>query len=169
MGSAARAVALAREYLLLRDPQAQIHDVQSDPRFQHRGVDLLWQAQSGSVRGVEVKGDRQAHRGNYFLELVSNLERNTPGCFLYSEADDLIYVLLGPREVHHLPLRATRTWFLERASSFPLRHTQTRVGNETYTTVGATVPIRTLIQEVPSVVRYRLARDGSLQTVSPGG
>lgn len=165
MGSAARAVELARDYLQLRDPHAAIHDVQDDPRFQHRGVDLLWQAPDGSVRGVEVKGDRQGHRGNYFFELVSNVERNRPGCFLYSEADDLIYVLLGQREVHHLPLKATRAWFLDQASRFPLRHTQTRVGRESYTTVGATVPIAELLEALPEIARYRKTGTGELEPI----
>jgi len=69
--------------------------VQADPRFQARGIDILWERSSGELLGVEVKGDRQAARsGNYFFELVSNLEKNTPGCFLYSTADLLLYVFL---------------------------------------------------------------------------
>ncbi|HZH04184.1 MAG TPA: hypothetical protein VEY30_10385 [Myxococcaceae bacterium] len=149
------------------EPHGRIHDVQDDPRFQHRGVDLLWQAPDGAVRGVEVKGDRQAHRGNYFFELVSNLEKNTPGCFLYSEADALLYVLLSPREVHHLPLKETRAWFLDRSAAFPLRHTHTRVGRETYTTVGATVPIRQVLSQVSGVRRHRVEADGAVVELPP--
>ena len=114
-GAADRAVSLARAWLLSQAPGSRVHDVQKDPRFQHRGVDLLWDREGQSVVGVEVKGDRQARRGNYFLELVSNVEKDTPGCFLYSTADLLLYVFLTPREVHCLPMRATREWFLPRA------------------------------------------------------
>ena len=149
--AAARAVSWAHAKLRERHPGCRVHDVQEDPRFQHRGVDLICELVSGEVLGIEVKGDRQAHRGNYFFELVSNLEADTPGCFLYSTADWLLYAFLSTGEVHALPLRETRRWFLERAKTFPLRHTHTRVGNGRYTTVGATVPVRSLLKEVPGV------------------
>lgn len=152
--AADRAVDLARAYLTAHDATSKIHDVQSDPRFQHRGVDLLWERTDGSVLGVEVKGDRQGRRQNYFFELVSNLEKDTPGCFLYSAADVFLYVFLTEREVHALPLKATREWFLQRAKSFPVKHTRTRTGAATYTTLGAVVPIRAVQTSVPGAARW---------------
>ena len=154
--AAARAVALVRDVLLTEVTGSQVHDVQEDPRFRHRGVDLLWQRPGAEVLGVEVKGDRQGRRGTYFLELVSNAEKDTPGCFLYSRADLLAYVLLDRHELHLLPLPAVREWFLSRASEFPLRQAQTRVGRERYTTVGATVPCRRVLTEVPGARRIAL-------------
>src|SRR5262249_23800092 len=95
--AASRAVELVRAFLLSDVPGSQIHDVQDDPRFQHRGVDLLWERPGKEVLGVEVKGDRQGRRGTFFLELISNAEKDTPGCFLYSRADLLAYVFLDRR------------------------------------------------------------------------
>ena len=152
--AADRAVGLARAYLQAQDPDSKIHDVQQDPRFQHRGVDLLWERADGAVLGVEVKGDRQGRRQNYFFELVSNLEKDTPGCFLYSAADVFLYVFLTEQEVHALPLKATREWFLERAKSFPVKHTKTRTGRNTYTTLGAVVPIREVQKGVRGAARW---------------
>jgi hypothetical protein len=149
MATADLAVTLAKKHLLAAHSGCRVHDVQSDPRFQHRGVDLLVELASGEVFGAEVKGDRQGHRGNYFFELVSNAERNTPGCFLYSEASRLLYVFVGRSEIHDLPLPAVRSWFLPKASEFELRHTQTRVGRQAYTTVGALVPVKRVLREVP--------------------
>jgi len=113
------------------------------------------------VLGVEVKGDRQGRRGTYFLELISNAEKDTPGCFLYSAADLLAYVFLDRHELHLLPLPATRAWFLARASEFPLRHARTRVGRFSYTTVGATVPARRLLSEVDGSRRMNLRARGT--------
>jgi hypothetical protein len=153
-GAADRAVSVARAFLSAEDAAAEIHDVQADPRFQARGIDLLWSRSGGELLGVEVKGDRQAaRRGNYFFELVSNLEKNTPGCFLYSTADLLLYVFLQRLEVHHLPLAATRSWFLASAERYPLRHTGTRLGAEGYTTVGALVPVRDVLRGVTGARR----------------
>jgi hypothetical protein len=154
--AAARAVELVRGFLLSEVPGSQIHDVQQDPRFQHRGVDLLWERPGLPVLGVEVKGDRQGRRRTYFLELVSNAEKDTPGCFLYSHADLLAYVFLDVRELHLLPFPEARAWFLPRAAEFPLRHAQTRIGAARYTTVGATVPCRRVLGEVPGARRVKL-------------
>ncbi len=156
--AAARAVGLVRAFLLAEVAGSQVHDVQEDPRFQHRGVDLLWERPGSDVLGVEVKGDRQGgRRGTYFLELISNAEKDTPGCFLYSSADLLAYVFLDRRELHLLPLPAVRAWFLARSGEFPLRQARTRIGPAQYTTVGAAVPARRLLSEVPGARRLELA------------
>lgn len=165
-GPADRAVQLALAYLQREDSAGRVHDVQADPRFQQRGVDLLWERPSSPVLGLEVKGDRQAGRGNYFFELISNLERETPGCFLYSAADVLLYVFLSPRELHHLPLDDTRRWFLARANHFELRSTTTRVGRSRYTTVGALVPTREVLAQVPGARRFRVGLHGDVRAVS---
>ena len=159
-GAADRAVQHARAWLLETAPGSRVHDVQEDPRFQHRGVDLLWELPSGEVRGIEVKGDRQPRRRRYFFELVSNLERDTPGCFLYSGADLLVYVFLAQGELHVLPLKAVREWFLPRAKSYELRHTFTQTGAIRYTTVGAVVPVKDVQEAVPEVKYIPLPRRG---------
>jgi hypothetical protein len=153
--AADRAVMLVRDHLLAAAPGSRVHDVQQDPRFQHRGVDLLWE-NGEEVLGVEVKGDRQGRRGTFFFELVSNLEKDTPGCFLYSEAHLLAYVLLAEQELHLLPLPATRAWFLPRAKAYPLKHTRTSLGEKGYTTVGAVVPIREVHAQVAGAARISL-------------
>ena len=167
LGAADRAAALCRTYLLSLDPLSRVHDVQNDPRFQHRGVDLLWERDGLPVQGIEVKGDRQGRRGNYFFELVSNVEKDTPGCFLYSVADAYLYVFLDLREVHHLPMPKTREWFLPRAKTYPLRHTRTRTGNVAYTTVGAVVPVNEVLREVEGAARFRIEEEGSVTPMRP--
>ncbi|MBF5043723.1 hypothetical protein FGE12_15100 [Aggregicoccus sp. 17bor-14] len=157
-GAADRAVQHVRSHLLAQAPGSRVHDVQEDPRFQHRGVDLLWELPTGEVRGVEVKGDRQPRRRNYFFELVSNVERDTPGCFLYSSADLLTYVFLAQGELHLLPLRAVREWFLPRARLYSLKRAFTQTGAVRYTTVGAVVPVREVLEAVAEVQVVRLPR-----------
>lgn len=160
-GAADRAVQHARAWLLESEPGSRVHDVQADPRFQHRGVDLLWELPSGEVRGIEVKGDRNATRRRYFFELVSNLEKDTPGCFLYSGADLMVYVFLSQGELHVLPLKAVRDWFLPRAKEYGLKHAFTQTGAIRYTTVGAVVPVRDVSEGVPGVLRVPLKRGAS--------
>lgn len=152
-GAADRAVFLAREVLLREAPDSLVHDVQNDPRFQHRGVDLLWERPGQQVLGVEVKGDRQGfRRGTYFFELISNAEKDSPGCFLYSIADLLVYVFVDVQQVHVLELKAVREWFVSRAKDFPLKTAKTRTGANLYTTVGASVPVKEVKKAVPNAV-----------------
>ncbi|MBE2249810.1 MAG: hypothetical protein IAE78_09695 [Myxococcus sp.] len=152
-GAADRAVRLATDFLHVQAPKSLVHDVQEDPRFQHRGVDLLWDKGDGQVLGVEVKGDRQGRRrGNYFFELISNAEKDSPGCFLYSTADLLVYVFLDAREVHCLELKVLRDWFLPKTKAYPLKSTKTRTGAALYTTVGAIVPLRDVKAAVPGAL-----------------
>ena len=157
LGAADRAVFLAREVLLQQAPDSLVHDVQNDPRFQHRGVDLLWERPGQKVLGVEVKGDRQGfRRGTYFFELISNVEKDSPGCFLYSIADLLVYVFVDVQHVHVLELKAVRAWFVPRAREFPLKTAKTRTGANLYTTVGASVPWREVKKAVPEAVVVHL-------------
>lgn len=161
MGAAERAVSITRAYLQQIDPSGRVHDVQVDPRFQHRGVDLLWERSTGEVLGVEVKGDRRPRATTYFLELVSNVEKDSPGCFLYSTADLLVYVFLACRELHAIPLKDAREWFVPKAKVYPLKSTSTRTGAVKYTTVGAITPVQDLQTEVPGAKRFRLVEDGT--------
>lgn len=159
-GAAERAVRAVGGFLREDVPGSRVHDVQSDPRFQHRGVDLLWEQPEGRVLGVEVKGDRQGYRrGNYFFELVSNVEKNSPGCFLYSTADLLAYVFLERLELHLLPLKPTREFFLPRAKDYALKHTRTQLGPEHYTTVGAIVPTKDVLASVEGARVLRVKPD----------
>jgi hypothetical protein len=154
MGAADRAVSLTREVLQRQKPGSLVHDVQNDPRFQHRGVDLLWDVPGEHVRGIEVKGDRQGgRRGTYFFELISNAEKDSPGCFLYSTADLMVYVFLDRQETHLLELKAIRDWFIPRAKQYPLKTTKTRTGAALYTTVGAIVPVREVREANPTAVQ----------------
>ena len=114
------------------------------PYVEHGGAQ-----HSAQVLGVEVKGDRHGRRGNFFFELVSNLEKDTPGCFLYSTADLLVYVFLDKQEVHALPMKDVRAWFLPRAKQYPLKSTKTKTGHVVYTTVGAIVPVKEVLAQFP--------------------
>lgn len=149
-GAADRAVEHASRFLLQEVPGSRLHDVQADPRFQHRGVDLLWEWPTGELRGIEVKGDRQYQRRNYFFELVSNLEKDTPGCFLYSTADLMLYVFLSQHQLHVLPLKEVREWFLPLAKNYPVKHAFTQTGKVRYTTLGVTVPVKHVLDAVNS-------------------
>ena len=127
-----------------------VENVEGDEAYQKIDVDLLWTTIARDY-AVEIKADRWHETGNFFFETVSNKERGTPGCFLYTEADFLFYYFVEPRTLYILPVPRVRDWFLKNVERFEQRETTTPVGGEHYTTVGRIVPIELVLKEVTGV------------------
>ncbi|WP_292877660.1 hypothetical protein [Nostoc sp. NMS1] len=108
------------------------------------------------MRFNEIKGDRWNKTRNLFFETHSNLERGTPGCFMYTEADWLFYYFVNTRQLYRLPMPKTREWFLITMRRFRERTTTTPVGSSYYTTVGRLVPITTVMLEVAGIKMEQL-------------
>jgi len=127
-----------------------VENVEGDPEYQAKDIDLLWATVSRDYT-IEIKADRWHGTGNFFFETVSNKEKGTPGCFLYTEADFLFYYFTEPRTLYILPMPRARQWFEANIERFAERETTTPAGSEHYTTVGRLVPIETVLKEVRGV------------------
>lgn len=158
--SAASAVALKAaidvEAFLRKHPATRkVVNVESDAAYQAKDIDLLWQFKSkDAVKevSIEIKGDRWHKTGNYFFETTSNEGKGTPGCFMYTEANYIYYYFVEERELHVLPMPATRNWFVQHLNDFKERKTSTPIRNgNTYVTVGRLVPRKRVLAEVPHV------------------
>ncbi|MBD2505150.1 hypothetical protein H6G83_31870 [Anabaena azotica FACHB-119] len=132
-----------------------VTNVEDDPDYQCRDIDLIWTSHQGEVL-IEIKGDRWNKTRNFFFETYSNLEKGTPGCFLYTEADWLFYYFVNTRQLYRLPMPKTREWFKITMRRFRERSTTTPVGTSYYTTVGRLVPITTVMMEVPGIKMEQL-------------
>jgi len=155
-GVARQATADLTKWLQSLPETLQLQNVENDPNYQHIDVDLLLTNTNGTYQ-LEIKGDRWHTTGNFFFETHSNKEKNTPGCFIYTQANYLLYYFITPRTLYILPIPETRHWFTTNINRFPERSTTTPVrGGGHYTTVGRLVPIETVIQEVPGVKQYQL-------------
>ena len=153
----AEEAAAAVEALLRRQARTlAVRNVENDPHYRTKDIDILWEVllEDGSTKtvSIEVKGDRWYKTGNYFFETISNEGKETPGCFLYTEADYVYYYFVTERELHILPMPATREWFIERLESFKERKTSTPLSSGgAYLTVGRLVPRQLLLAEVEGV------------------
>ncbi|WP_017730876.1 hypothetical protein [Nafulsella turpanensis] len=145
------------EALLRRQSKTvDVINVENDPIYREKDIDVLWivKTEEGAVKtiGIEIKGDRWHKTGNYFFETVSNEEKGTPGCFMYTEASFIYYYFVEERELHILPMPATRDWFKKNEETFQERKTSTPVGRgEHYVTVGRLVPRHRVTTEVAGV------------------
>src|SRR5699024_5516662 len=84
--------------------------------YQEKDIDLLWRRYSNDKKvetTIEIKGDLYHYTGNYFFETISNKSKQTPGCFMYTEAEYLFYYYVNEKELHVIPMEATRKWFKE--------------------------------------------------------
>ncbi|GAB4278056.1 MAG: hypothetical protein Fur0025_04380 [Oscillatoriaceae cyanobacterium] len=155
-GVARQATADITQWLQSLPETIQLQNVENDPNYQQIDVDLLLTTTNGSYQ-LEIKGDRWHKTGNFFFETHSNKEKNTPGCFMYTEANYLLYYFVTPRTLYILPMPETRQWFAANINRFRERSTTTPIrGGGHYTTVGRLVPIQTVLQEVPRVKSYQL-------------
>jgi len=135
-----------------------VTNVEDEPEYQDIDVDLLWETQKNEYQ-VEIKGDRQHETGNYFFETISNKGKNTPGCFMYSEADLLLYYFVDIKKLYILPLKETRKWFIENIDQFQERETTTPCGDDDYyITVGRLVPIDTVLKSISGIKKYNLKK-----------
>ena len=128
------------------------------PEYQKLGVDLLWVRGSANgreyVTRVESKGDTHTSK-NFFLETVSSVENNQPGCILTTTADFLAYVFLNENRGYLFQVPALRTWLLgsqhyRRQNGWKRVKTHSRA--KTYTTCGAAVPVPEVLEAVPHEV-----------------
>jgi NTP pyrophosphatase (non-canonical NTP hydrolase) len=144
------AVQAARDierYLWQLPHTLELRNVESDPYFQERDIDLVWRAKDQQDRPrevtIEIKGDRWHETGNFFFETVSNKARNTPGCFVYTRADYVFYYFVETHQLYVLPMPETREWFLAHQEIYRQVETTTaQSGGQTgYVTVGRLVPV----------------------------
>lgn len=147
MGEASQTAKIGTEQItkFLRNQKSTIDilNVENDLSYQKKDIDLLWihRTNVGEVTtSIEIKVDNYYRTGNYFFETLSNVEKNTDGCFMYSEAKYLYYYFLNV-ELHIFKLDEARKWFIQNKNRFTYKRTSTPIPNtnSVYHTEGALV------------------------------
>lgn len=133
-------------FLRTLDRTNNLQNVENNLQYQKKDVDLIWTVnlKSGKIKDYlcEVKTDTYDRTGNFFFETISNKSKNTPGCFMYTEADFILYYFIKIKELYVLPMPATRNWFKENMNNFKEISTTTSVRNGSYISIGRLVPIK---------------------------
>ena len=142
-----RAQKRVMDFLMQYPQTVTIQDVSADPIYRAKDVDFIWRYKHLDDivldAGVEVKGDeRMVSTGNFFLETVSNDNKNTPGWLLYSEACFLAYVSMPENLLYMMMMQELRKGVLDNRSNFREVSTSTQgaYGNILYRTKGLLVP-----------------------------
>ncbi len=146
------------EKWLKRSPSTvDIVNVEKNPYYQRKDVDFVWdyihKTKGKLQKLIELKVDRYAHTGNFFFETISNAEKNTPGCFMYTESDYLFYYFITKEkeQLYILDMKEVRPWFIANKHRFKEKWLKTKVKADTYySSCGNTVPIQVVVKECPS-------------------
>lgn len=100
-------------------------------------------------RTVEVKTDRYTS-GNLYFETVSNAQKGTPGCLMYSEADALHYYFTGYKKLYVMDMKLFREWVLRNRHRYKPRPTSTGDDySRFYTSEGIPIPLRDIHKGFP--------------------
>lgn len=123
----------------------EVINTESNRAIQKKDIDLIaLMEDEHSVRGatVEVKTDRYK-TGNLFFETISNIQKRTPGCLMYSEADWLHYFFTEYKHLYVMDMKLFREWMLRNRHRYKPRITSTGDGSgRFYTSEGIPIPLR---------------------------
>lgn len=103
----------------------RVIDVRKNPYYQRKDIDFLLviKDKNGKDKAIpiEIKADYHEYTGNIFCETISNDKKNTPGCFMYSEAKILFYYFPNIKQIYMFDLELVRDWFVKNEKRFPRR------------------------------------------------
>ena len=138
------------DWLYYLNKTTGVWDVQDEKKYQKKDIDLLWTVEPGDKEyTIEVKTDTYTS-GNFFFETVSNVSKNTLGCFLKTEADFLFYYFIEMGQLFVLNTGAIQKWFLENKN----RYNEKVLGTDNlYQSKGYAVPIKDIPKEC---IRYHV-------------
>lgn len=145
-----------------KDTIGKVINVENNPEYQDKDIDLIWNYTKDNQtfsKTIEVKTDTY-DSPNFFFETLSNVEKGTPGCFLYSEADFLFYYYIhkNKKTLYILPFKKTREWFNLNRNIYLSRQTSTPINNSImseYRTEGSLVPIVDVLTQVDNIITFK--------------
>jgi len=96
----------------------EVIDVSENSKYFNADIDLFVIKDNEKI-AIEVKIDTWIWiTNNFFLEIISNEEKTTKGCFLKSKADIRIYFDAKNNIMYMFPLNHTRKWFFNLRENF---------------------------------------------------
>jgi hypothetical protein len=147
------AVQAAVEYMSSKSgmPSETIVSVEDDEFFRNMDVDLVVTSIAGQS-WVEVKGDT-FKTNNVYLETISNCEKGTPGCMMYTCADFIFYYFVSRGQALIIPVVELQEWMSKNLHRFTAKRVGNRAkrGGTLFTSEGYPVPQKVLMKEIPGL------------------
>jgi len=148
------------KFLNKQDKIKRVFDLSKKKKYQDKDIDLglvkVGEDNKEIKETAEIKTDSvSASSGNVFFETHSNVEANTLGCFLKTEADWLLYYCIIEDILYVSRMKDLKPWFLKNLDSFADKELMNKAtnGRKAYTTRGKVIPKRT-IEKLNFVQKY---------------
>lgn len=128
-----------------------VENVENDSYFQKIDVDILI-TKNGKTHKVEIKGDSYYPR-NFYIEEISNINKNTPGCLLYTESDFIFYYYVNHKELYIIDTKAFQQWYKENKDVGKLQEIKSKVvtpvgKGKYYESYGRTLNVNILLEDL---------------------
>lgn len=127
---------IVKNWLLKQINVVNVFDVSFDKKYQDVDVDLIVLYQNGDKITYEVKTDTFL-TGNLFFETVSNINKASLGCMMYTGADYILYFFIKNNDLYKLPTNEFRNWVLSNKEKFK----EKIVKNKHYHSKGLLIPL----------------------------
>lgn len=121
--------------------------VEENKSYQPKGIDFIAITNKEKLRKIEIKTDTY-DTGNYFIETISNSNKNTKGCLLTTESDFIFYYFIKKKELNIINTKEFQNWFEVNQDRFSSKKCYTSAGSGNYSTIGKLVPIKVLNEEL---------------------
>lgn len=146
------------DYLLSLPNVIEVQDVRDLSEYRSKDIDFLVHTydekkKKFSCEAIEVKTDKYYQTGNIFAETVSNINKNTKGCFIKTECDYMYYLFLPQNILYILPMKKVKKWFLDNYDNFITKMTSTcdTDGTVLYKSLGKLIPRERISSEIQEV------------------
>jgi len=138
-------VSVVEDYLRSVSRVIKVFNLEEHQKYQKADIDIAVITLNDGVVGfetIEIKTDTYK-TGNLYFETVSCIEKETPGCLMYSEADYLYYYFVQTTELYVMNMKMFREWVIKNRNSFVVKNTSTKLFGEAgrYTSEGLLVPL----------------------------
>lgn len=127
-----------------------IEYVGDDKKFQDMDIDILMHKKnSDEVINIEIKTDYTKYK-NIFAEFLSCREKNTPGCWVKTKSDYILYYFKASGIIYVIPTNQGKKLMNEEkwkeGTAFDIVHTGEKVVRKT--SVGKLIPIKKLLEYI---------------------
>lgn len=142
------------QFLVNRNKVIDVFNTEENKRFQKYGSDLLCSKHDKDkivTNSIEIKGDTHSYSPNYFIEVIGNDVKGTPGGMIYTKADYVFYYFINIKELHVIDRVSLQEWIKNNGQALEYRDVRTVDNNNNflYNTVGALVSRELLKRTIP--------------------
>lgn len=138
---------VVKEYF--KNKGIKVIDLEGNKLYQKKDIDFILKKGSKRMK-VELKSDTYIPR-NFYIETVSNVGKDTEGCFLYTESDYILYGFINHGIFYMIPTVKFQAWFNENEHRFSEPNTKvfTPAGKDGgYYSKGKLVPVDIMVEEL---------------------